>query len=171
MTRPSTEAARRRQALREAAGRSGQRSRALRRSLDLSAAPRVSASPTTRSHDIFISYSHADRATIDALAADLGASNIKAWWDYEILGGQHFRRTILDALNAARAVIVVWSQASANSRYVLDEAERAFHAGKLVPTHVDDFDPDHIPLGFGGLQTIPVTDRTRVLLSLAPLLG
>jgi hypothetical protein len=171
MTHPSTEASRRRQALREAARRPAQRPAALRRSLTLAGSAKIAPTPSTASHDVFISYSHANRPIIDTLAVDLASRNIKAWWDYEILGGQHFRRTILDALNAARAVIVVWSEASANSRYVLDEAERAFHSGKLVPTYVDGFNPEQIPLGFGGLQTIPIGDRDRLLMSLKPLLN
>jgi hypothetical protein len=129
----------------------------------------VRKQPSTRP-DVFISYSHADRDIVEELAADLAARNLAPWWDGEILGGQHFRRTILAALAAARSVVVVWSPSSVESRYVLDEAERALRAEKLVTAHVDGFDTDLIPLGFGGLQSIPVADRSRLHSSLAPLL-
>jgi hypothetical protein len=175
MSETSTDAARRRQALREAATRRhGDGLRPL-------AKPRLESItlPTPRAAvraeagarpDVFISYSHADRGIVEELAADLAARELAPWWDGEILGGQHFRRTILEALAAARSVVVVWSPSSVESRYVLDEAERALRAEKLVTAHVDGFDTDLIPLGFGGLQSIPVADRSRLHSSLAPLL-
>jgi hypothetical protein len=73
---------------------------------------------------------------------------------------------ICDAIDAAQAVIVVWSPASVRSRFVLDEAERSLDASKLVTTHVEKFRLRQVPLGFGRLHTIPVTDHEEIRRSL-----
>jgi hypothetical protein len=89
------------------------------------------------------------------------------WWDIEIRSGENFGRVIRDALRAAKVVIVIWSDASAVSDYLLDEATFARDAGKLITTHLPGFDTANIPFGFGRLQSERVDDRARLMRSLA----
>jgi hypothetical protein len=118
---------------------------------------------------VFISYSRADRSTAKTLANVLTSNGYKVWWDVELVGTDDFTDTIVDALQNASAVIVIWSKASAKSKFVRDEARFALHLGKLVATKVQDFDLIEIPLGFGGQHTDEVDDHTQVIKALSKL--
>src|SRR5262245_43075106 len=118
---------------------------------------------------VFISYSRADRSTANALASALTSNGYKVWWDVDLVGTDDFTDAIVDALQNASAVIVIWSKASAKSKFVRDEARLALHLGKLVATKVRDFDPIEIPLGFGGQHTDEVDDHAQVIKALSKL--
>jgi len=72
---------------------------------------------------VFISYSSTDRDIAQALATELETNNLSVWWDFRLVGGQTFRKAIDQELNAAWAVVVIWSESSVESRFVIDEAE------------------------------------------------
>lgn len=95
--------------------------------------------------DIFISYARADREKIEKLASALEAEGYSVWWDRQIVGGSEFSEEIEKELNAAKAVIVAWSEDSVKSRWVRDEAGTAAEAGKLIPTSLDGAGA---PMGF-----------------------
>jgi TIR domain len=95
--------------------------------------------------DVFISYVSDDRALAAALARALELSGHSVWWDRNLHGGADFAAEIERELNAARAVIVLWSAKSRDSPWVRDEAAYARDAGKLVPVRLDDVAS---PLGF-----------------------
>lgn len=61
--------------------------------------------------DIFISYARADAAHVEPLAQALTEQGWSVWWDRSIIPGSTFDDVIEAELNAARCVIVVWSQA------------------------------------------------------------
>jgi len=67
--------------------------------------------------DIFISYSKHDRSTAQALADDLTSLGASVWWDFELYAGDDFHHLILEAINAASAVIVIWSPTAGKSRW------------------------------------------------------
>ena len=113
--------------------------------------------------DIFISYKSEERALPEALASDLRAAGYSVWWDVDLVGGAAFRAQILEKLNAARAVIVIWTPASVQSEFVLDEADHAKRDGKLIPVRVPELDPRAIPLGHGQTQACLLSDRPRIL--------
>lgn len=113
--------------------------------------------------DVFISYSKHDRDVVAALATDLTGVGISVWWDRQLYEGQHFTTEIREQLDAARAVLVVWSDDSAASEYVIDEASRAKEANKLITMQVPGFSPTKIPLGFGQRLAGVVTDRKRIM--------
>ena len=73
--------------------------------------------------DIFISYAKQDRARIAPLAKALAEQGWSVWWDRQIPAGRTWREVIGEALENARAVIVAWSEASATSRWVQEEAD------------------------------------------------
>ena len=116
--------------------------------------------------DIFISYSQTDRQTARELAGFLESCGYDVWWDYDLVGGIQFQKQIKEQLAKARAAIVVWTPRSVESEWVIDEAEEAKHAKKLLPVRTPDLDFKAIPLGFRQLQTDPVDKPDRILKSL-----
>ncbi len=115
---------------------------------------------------VFISYSRRNRATAAKFARWLTKQGYEVWWDYDLLGGVDFGEQIEQQIKASDVVIVIWSATAAKSRHVIDEADMGQEAGKLLTTHVPRFNIKHIPLGFRRLQSLPVGDRDRILLSL-----
>ncbi len=102
--------------------------------------------------DVFISYAREDRAGAARIAAALESRQWSVWWDRELIGGQNFRRKIAEALAEARCVLVLWTQASLESNWVLDEAQDGLRRSILVPVQLADaLEP---PLGFRSFQTI-----------------
>jgi hypothetical protein len=84
--------------------------------------------------DIVISYAHQDQSLVKKLAQYLQSLGFLVWWDTELLGSDNFRKVIGTELKEARAVIVIWSNASVESDFVCDEASFALQHRKLVAT-------------------------------------
>jgi TIR domain len=103
--------------------------------------------------NVFISYAREDRGFVDLLGKALGAAGLDVWFDRNLDAGA-FRDQIVSELEHAEAAIVVWSARSRQSRYVLDESERAAKRGVLLPVRIDDTE---VPLGFGALQTLDLS--------------
>ncbi|MBX3511512.1 MAG: toll/interleukin-1 receptor domain-containing protein, partial [Hyphomonadaceae bacterium] len=99
--------------------------------------------------DIFISYASEDRHRVRPLADALTARGFNVWWDRSLAAGHDYAAVIERELKNAKAVIVVWTQSSAASTFVRDEAGRARDEGRLVPVLLDNV---QIPLGFGAFQ-------------------
>ena len=99
--------------------------------------------------DVFISYASEDRNRVKPLAEALQSRGFNVWWDRSLAAGQDYTAIIERELKNAKAVIVVWTQGSAASTFVRDEAGRARDEGRLVPVLLDKVD---IPLGFGAFQ-------------------
>jgi formylglycine-generating enzyme required for sulfatase activity len=99
--------------------------------------------------DIFISYASQDRARIGRLVEALEARGWSVFWDTTLLPGETWRRKITKELDAARCVIVLWSESSVESHWVEQEADEGLRRGILVPAKIDRVT---IPLGFRSLQ-------------------
>jgi tetratricopeptide (TPR) repeat protein len=99
--------------------------------------------------DVFISYASEDRNRVRPLAEALQERGFNVWWDRSLAAGQDYTAIIEKELNAAKAVIVVWTQSSTASTFVRDEAGRARDEGRLVPVTLDAV---QLPLGFGAFQ-------------------
>ena len=104
--------------------------------------------------DVFISYSKSDRSRVEALAHRLEESGHSVWWDSSLLAGQNFRDAIKRELEAARAVVVLWTTSSVKSEWVISEAQRALVMAKLVPVRDSTLSVDHIPQPFDIRHTI-----------------
>jgi hypothetical protein len=109
--------------------------------------------------EIFISYAKDDRSDAGELAAFLKEQGYSAWWDRELVGGEQFATIIARALARSKVTIVIWTLSSIESDWVIDEADTARKAKKLIPVRADDLDVEQIPLSFRRLQTIQLSDR------------
>ncbi len=109
--------------------------------------------------NVLISYSREDRDVASQIARLLETEKFSTWWDFKISGGANFRDAINEEISKADKVIVIWSENSVKSEFVIDEAARAKAAGKLIPISIDGSLP---PLGFGGIHTIQMADWSRL---------
>jgi hypothetical protein len=108
--------------------------------------------------DIFISYAKADRPLALKLAAMLEAEGWKTWWDTSLIPGDDFRNEIMTELGRARAVIVIWTDASVKSDWVRSEAGRAQADRKLIP-HLTYKD---LPPPFDVLHTENIGEEDKI---------
>ena len=113
--------------------------------------------------DIFISYSQEDRDSVRLLASLLEASRYTVWWDETLESGDDFSEAILTELEAARAVIVLWTGTSVRSTFVYAEAQAANHAGKLVPVKAGNVAYEQIRPPFNALHTVSLNDHEAIL--------
>ena len=100
---------------------------------------------------VFVSYSHADGRAAKTVVEGLERAGFTVWWDQLISGGERFGSSTSQALEAARAVVVLWSKAALDSHWVHDEAAFARDRNRLVPISLDGSEP---PLGFRQFQYI-----------------
>ena len=100
---------------------------------------------------VFFSYSRADQPRALPIINLLEAAGFRVWWDGMLEGGERYARTTEEALDRARAVVVLWSATSVQSHWVHDEATRGRDRRILVPLSLDGSEP---PLGFGQFQVI-----------------
>ena len=101
--------------------------------------------------DVFISYANEDRSMAQRLAAGLEQAGVSVWWDRQIQVGSEWDKTIEDALDAAKCVVVLWTGHAKNSRWVRAEAREALKQEKVVPVMVE---ANAIPLAFTGIQAL-----------------
>ncbi|MGH7792478.1 MAG: toll/interleukin-1 receptor domain-containing protein, partial [Thermodesulfobacteriota bacterium] len=106
-------------------------------------------------NDIFISYKNSDKERVRVLVEALEGQGWSVWWDREIPPGKTFDQVIEEHLNAARCVIVVWSEDSVLSEWVKTESSEAAQRGVLVPVLIDDV---KIPLEFRRIQAAWLVD-------------
>jgi len=100
--------------------------------------------------DVFVSYSRADKARVAPLVAAIEAKGWSVWWDPAIDAGQQFDDQIDAELQAASAVLVVWTPTSVASRWVRGEARDAAERGILVPVRFADA---RLPIDVRAIQT------------------
>jgi adenylate cyclase len=105
--------------------------------------------------DVFVSYARTDRARVAPLVAAIVAKGWTVWWDPEITPGQEFDDQIDAEIDAAKAVMVVWTPTSVASRWVRGEAREAADRGILVPVR---FDNARLPMDVRAIHTTDVDD-------------
>jgi adenylate cyclase len=100
--------------------------------------------------DVFVSYARSDKARVAPLVAAIEAKGWSVWWDPAIDAGQQFDDQIDAELQAASAVLVVWTPTSVGSRWVRGEARDAAERGILVPVRFEDA---RLPIDVRAIQT------------------
>jgi TolB-like protein/Tfp pilus assembly protein PilF len=100
---------------------------------------------------VFVSYARADEKQAKAIIKSIDRAGFRVWWDALIPSGDRFSARIAEALEGARAIVVLWSVHSIDSVWVQDEAGWGRDHHRLVPISIDGSDP---PLGFRQLQCV-----------------
>lgn len=100
--------------------------------------------------DVFISYQHRDRVICERMARALERKFLSVWWDDQLHPRESWDRIIEREIEAAKAVVVLWTPNAVQSDWVREEARYAKDRGKLVPARMASC---AIPLGFGNVQT------------------
>lgn len=106
--------------------------------------------------NVFISYSQKDLERAEVVVRRLRDRGVSIWWDRKIFVGDDYRELIGRKLHEADCVIVLWSQHSVGSSFVIDEAAVGQQRRVLVPVLIDDVP---IPLGFGAIHTESLVGR------------
>ena len=81
--------------------------------------------------DIFISYKREDRRVAERLSIALEQLGFDVWWDFELLSGDGYRKVIERVIDECGATIVLWSELSRESAFVIDEATYSREQSKL----------------------------------------
>jgi biotin transporter BioY len=91
-------------------------------------------------HDVFISYSSDDKPTADAACATLENKGIRCWMaPRDILPGTDWGGAIVEAINASRVMVLVYSATANDSPQIKREVERAVNRGlSIIPFRIQD---------------------------------
>ena len=100
--------------------------------------------------DVFISYAREDTEVAQKVGAAIQGLGWSVWIDKRLKVGKSFSNQIALALESASSVVVLWSQYSVASEWVLKEAAIGKHRDVLVPVVLDRVE---LPKDFAELQT------------------
>jgi hypothetical protein len=91
-------------------------------------------------HDVFLSHSHVDKVFADAICHSLEAHGIRCWVaPRDIRPSEDWAEAIIDALDTARVLVLVFSSHSNSSPQVRREVERAVSKGlHILPLRIED---------------------------------
>jgi formylglycine-generating enzyme required for sulfatase activity len=127
--------------------------------------------------DIFLSYKSENREKAQIIADALEQKGFSVWWDPIIPPGRKFDEVIEEELNAAKCVVVLWSEKSVNSKWIRTEAAEGDRRGILIPVLIEDVTP---PLAFRLIEaakfidwdgTVPNPEFDLLLGSVSKMLG
>jgi hypothetical protein len=104
---------------------------------------RRSASAT---HDVFISYSSIDKPTADAICAVMENNAIRCWIaPRDVISGMLWDEQVLEAIENARAMVLVLTKNSNRSPEVQKEVMAAVNAGTVViPIRLEEVEPSRM---------------------------
>jgi TolB-like protein len=100
--------------------------------------------------DVFLSYNREDQAVARRFAEGFERAGLNVWWDQTLRSGEAYDQVTEQALRGARAVVVLWSKRSVDSRWVRAEATLADRQHTLVPAMIE---PCERPIMFELTQT------------------
>lgn len=92
----------------------------------------------------------------------LEAEGWTTWWDTSLTIGDDFRNEIMTELGRARAVIVIWTDASIKSDWVRSEAGRAQADRKLIPVKLEHLVYEDLPPPFDVLHTEDIAQENKI---------
>lgn len=119
---------------------------------------------------VFISYSSATRDQARILAEELSKLQYSVWWDSSLIPTGSYSDEIKKHLDAARAIIVIWSDDAAQSLWVRSEASHAANQNKLINTYVSGFNVVRdTPRPFEQVHAVAVTDISAIVQTLRQL--
>ena len=127
--------------------------------------------------DVFISYARSTAAQAQAVAEALRALGYDVWRDDELPAHRAYAEVIEERLQAAKAVVVIWSAEAVKSEWVQSEADTARNDHKLVQLTIDG---SKLPRPFDRIQCADLIgwsgdtnahDWKKVVASVAELIG
>ena len=94
-------------------------------------------------HDVFVSYSAADRAPASSVVEGLESRGIRCWVaPRDIPPGSEYGEEIVDAIKGCRILVLIFSAQANSSPHVRREVERAVSARRaILPFRVEDITP------------------------------
>jgi hypothetical protein len=94
--------------------------------------------------DVFISYSHQDKTTADAVCSALEAAGIRCWIaPRDVAPGTNWAAALVDAINHCHAMVLVFSSGSNQSKQIHREVERAFEREvPVIPFRIENVSPE-----------------------------
>lgn len=95
------------------------------------------------SFDVFISYSSKDKTVADAACARLESAGIRCWIaPRDVIPGMSYGEAIIDAIHAAKVMVLVFSSNANASAHIPKEIERAVsNSVTIVPFRIEDVAP------------------------------
>jgi TIR domain len=88
--------------------------------------------------DVFVSYSHEDRDRCQRFVDDLLRLKVGVWFDERLGPGQGITDQVEEALDRAKAVVVLWTKSSVKSEWVKAEANRGKSRNILVTIRLEE---------------------------------
>lgn len=83
--------------------------------------------------DVFLSHSHVDKVFADAICHRLEAADVRCWVaPRDIRPGDDWAASIIDAMDQAKMLVLIFSASANNSPQVRREVERAVNKGLMV---------------------------------------
>lgn len=97
-------------------------------------------------HEVYISHSSKDTAQANALCQALESRGIKCWIaPRDIAAGVDYGRSIIQAIKAAPAMVLIFSSHADSSAHVAHEVEMAMEAkASILPVRIENVQPDDL---------------------------
>jgi len=94
-------------------------------------------------HDVFISYSHRDKAVADAMCFALEESGIRCWYaPRDVAPGKTWADAIVEAIAASRVLVLIFTDFSNKSDQVVREIDQAVQNGvPIIPFKLTETAP------------------------------
>ena len=99
--------------------------------------------------DVFISYARSSAADAKRMSDLLEGQGYSVWFDEDLPAHRPYADVIASELDAASAVIVLWSDEAVRSHWVRSEGNRARESGRLVQARLDE---SQLPMPFDQIQ-------------------
>ena len=104
--------------------------------------------------DVFLSYARASLNDAMRVAGCLRSAGFSVWFDESLPAHRAYTDVIAEELDAAAAVLVLWTREATASQWVRSEANRARETGRLVQLRLDDA---RLPMPFDQIQCADLT--------------
>jgi hypothetical protein len=93
--------------------------------------------------DVFVSYASKDKMVADAVCARLESAGIRCWIaPRDIVAGRSYGEAIIEAIHAAKVMVLVFSSNANASGHIPKEVERAVSSGMaILPFRIEDVAP------------------------------
>jgi hypothetical protein len=124
-----------------------------------------------READVFLSYSSKDGEQIRSVADELERKHIPGWYDEGLIAGQPYRDVLRQRIETVKAIVVLWTENSISSKFVIAEANLADQANKLICLRDPKLAPTRIPMPFAANEHIVEFGKMPELLEALALKG